>query len=156
MKNIFAQRLKELMVRTKTTQVELAKKLGITRQSVSQYLNGDVIPNVEKLYLIADFFDVSSDYLIGRREDRKIKTAQLLVGFAKVIADRCRLDKIFSNAFNNCFETELTMRLFEKIIVTMAVMFADDMDNQIEYQDRLKSEIESDLMYLETYKKENK
>lgn len=152
MKNIFAQRLKELMARTKTTQVELAKKLGITRQSVSQYLNGDVIPNVEKLYLIADFFDVSSDYLIGRREDRKIKTAQLLVEFAKVIADRCRLDKIFSNAFNNCFETELTMRLFEKIIITMAVMFADDMDNQIECQSRLKNEIESELMYLETHK----
>jgi hypothetical protein len=100
--------------------------------------------------------DVSSDYLIERREDRKIKTAQLLVGFAKVIADRCRLDKIFSNAFNNCFETELTMRLFENIIITMAVMFADDMDNQIEYQNRLKDEIKSELMYLETYKKENK
>lgn len=143
------------MVRTKTTQVDLAKKLGITRQSVSQYINGEIIPNVEKLYLIADFFDVSSDYLIGREEDRKIKTAQLLVGFSKVIADRYRLDKIFSDVLNNCFETELTMRFFERIVITMAVMFVDDMDNQIEYQNKLKDEIKSELMFLETHKRED-
>jgi hypothetical protein len=46
----------------------------------------------------------------------KIKVAQLLIGFAKGIADRCRLDKAFSNAFNNCFETELTMSFFEKMV----------------------------------------
>lgn len=71
---VLATRLRELMLEAKITQIELAKKLGITRQSISQYMDGTMLPNAEKLYLIADFFDVSSDYLLGRTNVRTLST----------------------------------------------------------------------------------
>lgn len=44
----------------------LAEKAGCSRQAVSQYMDGSSAPNVDKLLSISDFFDVSTDYLLGR------------------------------------------------------------------------------------------
>ena len=67
---IFATRLRNLMAETKEkskiTQEELATILGVTRQSVSQYMDGSVVPSTEKLYLISEYFNVSIDYLLGK------------------------------------------------------------------------------------------
>lgn len=48
------------------TQASLSEKLGLSRQSVSNYVSGAVIPDAIKLGIIADFFDVSTDFLLGR------------------------------------------------------------------------------------------
>ena len=67
--SVFAQRLRKLMNTgidgKKLTQQDLAEKTGYTRQAISQYMDGSVMPNIEKLYIIATVFNVSSDYLIG-------------------------------------------------------------------------------------------
>ncbi len=72
---IFSTRLRELMEdnqgRGKTTQEELAKATGITRQTISQYMDGSVLPNIERVYFIAKYFDVSSDYLIFGTKSKK-------------------------------------------------------------------------------------
>lgn len=47
---------------------ELATYLGATRQAVSQYRNGTVAPNIEKLVSIAEYFKVSTDWLLGLTE----------------------------------------------------------------------------------------
>lgn len=64
--SIFALRLRELM--DKTTQAQLAEKIGTTRQAISQYMDGSVQPNIEKLYKISNYFNVSTDYMLGRAE----------------------------------------------------------------------------------------
>ena len=64
--NIFAQRLRALMKERSVKQSILAEKAGCSRQAVSQYIDGSSVPNVDKLLSIADFFDVSADYLLGR------------------------------------------------------------------------------------------
>lgn len=64
----FAKRLRELMTDHKTTQKELADIVGTTRQAISQYADGSVQPNIEKLYKIASYFGVSSDWLIGKND----------------------------------------------------------------------------------------
>lgn len=64
--NIFAQRLRALMKERSVTQDILAEKAGCSRQAVSQYMDGSSAPNVDKLLSIADFFNVSADYLLGR------------------------------------------------------------------------------------------
>lgn len=61
----FATRLRELMKKSKVTQQDLAAAVGTTRQAISQYADGSVQPNIEKLYKIAEFFHVSADYLLG-------------------------------------------------------------------------------------------
>ncbi|WP_408954766.1 helix-turn-helix domain-containing protein [Natroniella sp. ANB-PHB2] len=64
-------RLKELRKDKKITQEQLANKLGITRGSVGLYEQGKRSPDNEMLSKIADFFDVSVDYLLGRTEQRQ-------------------------------------------------------------------------------------
>ncbi|KAA0766325.1 helix-turn-helix domain-containing protein [Bacillus sp. SH5-2] len=58
------ERLKK--ARGKRTQEEVAKYLGISRARYSHYENGRSEPDNETLKKLADFFDLSVDYLLGR------------------------------------------------------------------------------------------
>ena len=61
------QRLKELRAKRKITQVQLSEAIGVERSSIGKYEgNQNVIPSVEVLKAIADYFDVTTDYLLGR------------------------------------------------------------------------------------------
>ena len=64
--NLFSVRLKELRLQHGFSQEELAEKIGIKRNSYSDWENGKCKPNYEKLEKIADFFGVSLDWLFGR------------------------------------------------------------------------------------------
>lgn len=48
------------------TQAELADKLGISRSRIGMYETGAREPDFETLEIIADFFNVDTDYLLGR------------------------------------------------------------------------------------------
>ena len=63
---IFAKRFKSLREKEGLTQQELANELGIIQTKVSKYELGRIEPNIEMLIKIADFFDVTLDYLVGR------------------------------------------------------------------------------------------
>lgn len=62
---IFPQRLKALMDETKTTQKTLGAAIGMRPQTVSLYMNGQSSPDINCLYRIASYFNVSADWLIG-------------------------------------------------------------------------------------------
>jgi transcriptional regulator with XRE-family HTH domain len=62
----FATILKSLRKENNLTQDEIAKKIGLTRQSIAAYEKGIREPNFKLLIKIADFFDVSVDYLFCR------------------------------------------------------------------------------------------
>lgn len=62
------ERIKELRNSRKMTQVELAKALGLTKQCVSNWENDNVLPSVDMLCKLADFFSVTTDYLLCREE----------------------------------------------------------------------------------------
>lgn len=59
-------RLKELRKQTHLTQTDLAKKLNITQATYQRYEIETSEPNLETLCTLADFYNVSLDYLIGR------------------------------------------------------------------------------------------
>ena len=63
---IFRDRLRELRIQSKMTQREIATYLGITQPSYIRYENGKSEPTLECLVKIADLYDVSVDYLLGR------------------------------------------------------------------------------------------
>lgn len=69
MKNIFAQRLTELLSINKMSKRALAAKIGVSAMSVSDWTTGKVQPTAENIYLTALFFGVSSDYLLGLETD---------------------------------------------------------------------------------------
>lgn len=68
MKILVAQRIKDLMKSEKLTQMQLAHALEVGQSSISDWLNAKSEPSIENLWKLADFFDVSVDYLIGRKE----------------------------------------------------------------------------------------
>ncbi len=62
---MFSSRIKELRVSTGLNQVDFAKKLNVTKQSVSNWENGNIQPSIDMLIKIATVFSVSADYLLG-------------------------------------------------------------------------------------------
>jgi transcriptional regulator with XRE-family HTH domain len=76
---VFAKRLREVMDETQTTQEILAKQTGLTRQTISQYMDGSVLPNVEKLYKICSYFNMTSDYLIGFTDSKSRDISDQLI-----------------------------------------------------------------------------
>lgn len=70
-------RIKELRQAKRMTQVDLAKSLGLTKQCVSNWENDNVLPSVEMLSRLADFFGVSTDYLLCRDEGHTLNVGGL-------------------------------------------------------------------------------
>ena len=62
----FGELLAELRQDKKLTQDQLAKELFVTAGTISNYENSVHFPDVEKLLAIADYFNVTTDYLLGR------------------------------------------------------------------------------------------
>ena len=67
MKVILAENLKELMKSEKLTQVQLADSIHVSQSAISAWLSGKKEPSIQSLWLLADYFDVSIDELIGRK-----------------------------------------------------------------------------------------
>ena len=65
---IFCERLIELRKQFNLTQRQLAEKLGITQPSYIRYEIGNSEPTLENLVKLADIFDVSVDFLLGRAQ----------------------------------------------------------------------------------------
>lgn len=63
---MIGERIAQLRESRKMTQEELAKKIGISRASLSHYEKNRREPDYEVLQRIADYFHVSMDYLMGR------------------------------------------------------------------------------------------
>ncbi len=61
--------LKKLRIEKKKKQDELAEYLRVTTRQYQRYESGEQEPNLDKLIKIADYFDVSTDYLLGRTDD---------------------------------------------------------------------------------------
>jgi len=68
MKNKLAVRLSELLVENNISKRELAKKIGVSATSISDWSTGKIQPIAENIYLISEFFQVSADYLLGLKD----------------------------------------------------------------------------------------
>ena len=65
-------RLKELRKKKGFSQLRLATDLNTTQNTISRYETGEREPGIDDLIKIADYFNVSVDYLIGRTENPKM------------------------------------------------------------------------------------
>lgn len=64
----FAARLKETRMRKNLMQKEIAEHLQIATHSYQNYEGGQRRPDFETLVALADFLDVTTDYLLGRTD----------------------------------------------------------------------------------------
>ncbi len=67
----FPDRLKKLRSERGVSQVTLAKIVGRTDRAFRKYETAEIEPTLSVLIALADFFDVSLDYLVGRSDDPK-------------------------------------------------------------------------------------
>ena len=64
----FHVRLREVRMKQKKTQRETAELLGMKLRSYQFYEQGTAEPSIKKILLLADFFNVTTDYLLGRTD----------------------------------------------------------------------------------------
>jgi transcriptional regulator with XRE-family HTH domain len=65
------EQLRKLRTTKNLTQREMADYLGIDRTTYVKYETGNSEPNFETLNKLADYFCVTTDYLLGREETKK-------------------------------------------------------------------------------------
>lgn len=73
----FNERLKQLRIKSPKMQKEITKELEINLRTWQNYEHGDAEPDIETLIKIADYFEVSIDYLTGRTHNPEINHEQL-------------------------------------------------------------------------------
>lgn len=72
-----AERIKELREANGLTQNGMARKLSVTRSTVNAWEMGTNKPSIDKLADIADLFQVTTDFLIGRSSEQTIDVTRL-------------------------------------------------------------------------------
>lgn len=65
MNSIFSARLRSHRKELKKTQEQMAQLLNVRRSTYGEYERGKIMPPVDKIKILADYFDISVDYLMG-------------------------------------------------------------------------------------------
>lgn len=65
MNDIFTERFNEVLRETNISQTQLAEKIGISKQCISDFKSGKSYPSIHTLKLLCINLEVSSDYLLG-------------------------------------------------------------------------------------------
>lgn len=68
MNDIIGVRIKETRMEAKLTQAEFGKKLNVSQDTISLWEKHKSLPQVEHIIMIAQLFDVTSDYLLGLKD----------------------------------------------------------------------------------------
>ena len=71
-KNIFSERLQSLRKDKGISQTRLGLEAGISQFAISKIEKGERAASIEVLYSLADYFNVSIDYLVGRTDNPEI------------------------------------------------------------------------------------
>lgn len=66
---IFCERLKELREEKGISINKLARELNVDHSTIVRWEKGERVPTIDNLYLVAKYFNVSADYLIGLKDD---------------------------------------------------------------------------------------
>lgn len=66
---ILGERLKALRTEKNIGQNLLAKELELSNASISYWETGKQMPTAEAIFKLANYFDVTSDYLLGLKDD---------------------------------------------------------------------------------------
>ena len=74
-----SDRLQQLVDEKAITKYRLAKDIGVRPAVVGRWLSGENMPSLEKAADIADYFDVSVDYMLGRSDNPKVDNGHEII-----------------------------------------------------------------------------
>ena len=78
---MLGQRIVEMRTALGWSQVELAKRLRVAKQTVSNWENENIQPSIEMLVRLAKLFRVSTDYLLGLEHEVQLNVEGLPLSF---------------------------------------------------------------------------
>lgn len=96
----FKERLKELRKRRGLSQVVLAERLGLSKSTIGAYETGDITPSLDALNLLADFFNVDINYLLGKEDGSTYYLDPEAAEIANEIYNRKDLRMLFDTTRN--------------------------------------------------------
>lgn len=82
---MFNKRLKELRNQANMTQRELGEKLDLAHNAIANYEKGERHPDFDTILKLADIFNCSIDYLLGRTNNKNEKLMKPNEGQALII-----------------------------------------------------------------------
>lgn len=77
--NVFSERIRLMREAYRWDQIELAKLLGVSKQSVSNWENNNILPSIDMLTKLAAVFRVSTDFLLGLDDKLTIDVTGLAI-----------------------------------------------------------------------------
>lgn len=90
---MFGETIKSLRLSHNLSQVQLASELSVSKQTVSNWENNNILPSIEMLIKISRFFSVSTDFLLELDTRRYIEITDLsdkqLAHIQQIIKDVC-------------------------------------------------------------------
>ena len=100
--NTLNENIKKYRTQLGINQVELAKKLGVSKQCVSNWENDNVLPSIEMLVKLAKLFKISTDTLLGITFDNNISvdglTEEQQSQIRILINEFTKLNKLIDNS----------------------------------------------------------
>ena len=101
--NPFAKRLKHLIEINESSQQKVAEGIGVTRQALNKWVNGDCVPDISSAAKLAKLFGVSTDYLIGRTDVMSADPSTIAmcnsIGISDIALDNLR--SLYNNKNDN-------------------------------------------------------
>lgn len=74
---MLCEQIKKLRKSRGISQVQLANQLGVTKQSISNWENDNIQPSIEMLMKLAEYFKVSTDYMLGLDSKKTLDVTNL-------------------------------------------------------------------------------
>lgn len=94
---MFGDTVKTLKISHNLSQVKLAEALNVSKQTISNWENNNILPSIEMLITISHFFSVSTDYLLEQDRRRYVEITGLtdtqLAHIQQIINDITSTDK---------------------------------------------------------------
>ena len=72
------ERIRDLRESNNYRQIDVAKKLNMSQQQYQKYEGGNVTPSINILVAIAELYDISVDYLLGRTNYKKVVSTEIM------------------------------------------------------------------------------
>ncbi len=67
---MLGEQIKKLRLAKQVSQVEMANRIGVFKQSISNWENNNILPSIEMLVKMAEYFGCTSDYLLELDTDK--------------------------------------------------------------------------------------
>lgn len=117
--NIMGRRIKKLREERELSQLDLSKILNVSTSSLSQYESGNRVPSDDVKRNIADYFQVTMDYLVGRT-DQPFASVTLTEKNEKDIAKKMRdLREEIENSDGLMFDGEILSDETKDLLLTL-------------------------------------